>query len=120
MQQPSLARNRRAGTSLCDVLVALVLLAATAGWTLSATAAAERAVGLARLQHAAHLRAERALAELDALPCDSAATHRAVRERRWNLQLTRARRALLARETVTLTSSLGDTIRVAGTAWCDR
>ncbi len=109
----------RFGTSLCEVLLALVLLSATASWALAATAAAERALGTARAQRAALHRAERGLADLNALPCDSINIARVVREPRWQLGVSRDHDGLAYRDEITLHSVRGDSIRLARGGWCD-
>ncbi len=109
----------RFGSSLCEVLLALVLLSAIASWALLATSAAERGLGHARLHRAALHRAERALADLNALPCDSINVTRSVREPRWQLALSRDHDGLAYRDEVTLRSTRGDSVRLAFGGWCD-
>ncbi len=109
----------RFGTSLCEVLLALVLLSATASWALTATSAAERALGDARSRRAALHRAERAMADLNALPCDSIDVARFAREPRWRVALTREHDSLTYRDHVTLLSVRGDSMQLARGGWCD-
>jgi Tfp pilus assembly protein PilV len=109
----------RIGTSLSEVLLALVLLSATAAWGLQATAAAERAVGTARAHRAALHRAERALADLNALPCDSLAGTRTVTEPRWHVTAERRRTGTYASDDVRLSSTRNDTIALHRSQWCD-
>lgn len=109
----------RHGNSLCEVLLALVLLSATASWALLATSAAERALGNARAQRASLHRAERALADLDALPCDSINIARSIREPRWRIAVSRDHDGLAYHDEVTLRSMRGDSIRIARSGWCD-
>lgn len=110
--------HHRHGTSLCEVLLALLLLATTAGWALAATAAAERALGAARARRAALHRAERALADLGALPCDSVVAPGTTSERRWHIRTQRQHTSSVARDEVTLHSAVGDTIRLRQSSWC--
>lgn len=109
----------RDGHSLCEVLLALVLLSATASWALSAVSAAERALGTSRAQRAALHRAERALADLDALPCDSINIVRTLREPRWQLFSQRDHEGLAYSDDVVLRSTRGDSIRLHSGGWCD-
>ena len=109
----------RAGTSLCEVLLALALLSATAAWGLRAAAQAERAMGDMRRHQAALHRAERVLADLDALPCDSLSIVRATVEPRWRISAARDHRGDAYSDDVELTSRLGDTVRLHRGGWCD-
>ena len=109
----------RLGTSLCEVLLALVLLSATASWALRATAATERAVGNARYHQAARHRAERALEDLNAMPCDSINVVRSVREPRWQLDLSRDHDGLTYRDEIFLRSIRLDSMRLMLGGWCD-
>jgi hypothetical protein len=111
-------RTRR-GTSLCEVLVALVLLSATAAWGLQAATAAEAALGAARVRQTQLHRAEWALAELDALPCDSINISRTIVESRWRLSVERDHDALSYRDDVILQSQRGDTVRLHRGGWCN-
>jgi Tfp pilus assembly protein PilV len=111
--------TKRFGTSLCEVLLALVLVSATASWALRATAATERALGNARHHQAARHRAERALADLNAMPCDSINVVRSVREPRWQLTLSRDHDGLTYRDEVFLHSARRDSMRLALGGWCD-
>ncbi len=114
------ANTARAGNSLCEVLLALVLLSATAAWGIGATAAAERALGNAAFERAAQHRAERALADLDALPCDTSAIARSVREPRWLIALNTLRTGHGSRASVSLSSSArADSVQLSRTRWCD-
>ena len=110
---------RRPGTSLCEILLALVLLSATAAWGLQAAAAAERAVGSSRAHRASLHRAERALADLDALPCDSINITRTIRERRWQLTAQRDHDGLAHSDDVELHDLRGDTVRLHRAGWCE-
>ena len=109
----------RPGTSLCEVLLALVLMSATAGWAFAATAAATRASAAANQHRGALHRAELALADLHALPCDSINIVRSVHEPRWSLSLTRDHQGLSHRDDVLLRTPTGDSVRVQRTGWCD-
>lgn len=109
----------RHGTSLCEVLLALVLLSATASWALSATASAERALGYARAHRSALHRAERALADLNALPCDSINVARTASEPRWQVVATRDNDGRSYSDDVILHSVRGDSIRLHRGGWCD-
>ncbi len=111
--------HHRRGTSLCEVLLALVLLSASAAWGLQAAAAAERAVGAARARRAALHRAERALADLDALPCDSINIVRASSEPRWHLTARRDHDGLAYSDDVALRDARGDTVRLRRAGWCE-
>ena len=111
--------QRRPGTSLCEILLALVLLAATAAWGLRAAAAAERALGQTRIQRAALHRAERALADLDALPCDSITVTRNATEARWHIEARRDHVGLAFSTDVALRDRRGDTVRVHRGGWCE-
>jgi Tfp pilus assembly protein PilV len=111
--------RHRTGTSLCETLLALVLLSATAVWGLQAATAAQRAVGDARARQAALHRAQRALADLDAIPCDSTATPRTLTEPRWRLTIERTRDGHAAHDDVTLRAVRGDTLHLRHSAWCD-
>ncbi len=107
------------GTSLCEVLVALVLLSATAAWALQATAAAEVALGKSRARHAELQRAERALADLDALPCDSINISRTITEPRWRIAIDRDHHGLSYDDAVVLRTARGDSVRVHRGGWCN-
>jgi Tfp pilus assembly protein PilV len=111
--------QHRRGTSLCEVLLALVLLSATAAWGLQAAAAAERAVGSALAHRAALHRAERALADLDALPCDSVTVARTTGERRWQLTARRNQDGPAQSDDIELHDLRGDTVRVHRARWCE-
>ena len=111
--------QRRPGTSLCEILLALVLLAATAAWGLRAAAAAERALGQTKARRVALHRAERALADLDALPCDSVSVTRNTTEPRWHIEARRDRTGLAYSNDVALSDRRGDTVRVHRGGWCD-
>lgn len=111
--------HSRNGSTLCEVIVALVLLSATAGWGLAATAAAERALGSASAHRAALHRAERTLADLDALACDSSAVSRSIVEPRWRLDANRLADGAARAAHVTLQSTRHDTVQVHAAAWCD-
>lgn len=109
----------RHGSSLCEVLLALALLSATAAWGLAAATAAERAVGRTNAHRAALHRAERALADLDALPCDSANITRNTSEPRWRVLARRTTTTATGyRDDILLHTTLGDSIRVQSAGWC--
>jgi hypothetical protein len=109
----------RAGHSLCEVLLALVLLSATASWALSAVSAAERAMGSAGARRAALHRAERALADLDALPCDSINIVRSITEPKWRIFVQRDHDGLSYADDVVLRTVRGDSVRLHRGGWCD-
>ena len=109
---------QRCGTSLPEVLVALVVLATTAAWSLMAVAGAQRAVGASELHRSALHRAELALAGLEGLPCDSVAAPSPVREARWLVVFSRARTGDVIRSEAEVRALAGDTVRVARAAWC--
>jgi hypothetical protein len=112
--------HNRVGTSLCEVLLALVLLAATAGWGLQAAAAAERTLGRTERHRAQLHRAERAMADLDALPCDSINLARAIVEPRWRIAATRDHDGLAYSDDVVLRSvGLRDSVQLHRGGWCD-
>jgi len=112
-------QHTRVGSSLCEILVALVLLSTTAAWALQATATAERTLGrTANTRRALH-RAERALADLDALPCDSTSFSRTTIEPRWQLAARRAPAAHLRHDAVRLRFTNGDSIVLHHDGWCD-
>jgi len=109
----------RRGTSLCEVLMALVLLAATASWALQAAAVAERAIGNAERHRQLLHRAEHALAELHGLPCDSLSVVRTVREPRWVLLSARDHDGLAYSDDVSIRATDGDSVRLHRGGWCD-
>lgn len=111
---------RRSGTSLCEVLLALVLIAISASWALQAAAATEQALGVSRQHADAMQRAELALADLQAMPCDSTATTRSFAEPRWRVQAIRTSHASHRINTVTLHARRGDTLSVTRQLWCSR
>ena len=114
------AHTARTGNSLCEVLLALVLLAATAAWAIGATTAAERALGNAAFQRSAQHRAARALADLDALSCDTSAIARNVSEPRWLISLSTLRTGHTSRASVSLSSTArADSVQLGRTRWCD-
>lgn len=109
----------RVGSSLCEILVALVLLSTTAAWALQATATAERTLGrTANTRRALH-RAARSLADLDALPCDSASVSRTTIEPRWQIDARRTAAANIRHDDVRLRSARGDTLVLHHDGWCD-
>ena len=110
----------RSGTSLCEVLFALVLIALSASWALQAAGAAERAVGVAHGRTAAEYRAEHALRALHAFPCDSAPVASVITEPRWRLTLARTSQGDQRLDRVVLQSRRGDTITIARHRWCSR
>lgn len=112
-------QHERVGTSLCEVLLALALLSATAAWGLQAAAAAERTLGDAHRQRSALHRAERALADVDALPCDSINLVRTIVEPRWRLSVARDHDGQAYSDDVVLRASAGDSVRLHRGGWCD-
>jgi len=108
----------RHGTSLPETLLALVLLAALAAWALTAAMSAERHAGRASLRRAALHRAERALADLAALPCDTTHVSTAVIEPRWHLASSRAHAGASFHDMVRLESVRGDTVALHRSFWC--
>ncbi|MBC7844454.1 MAG: hypothetical protein H7099_19250 [Gemmatimonadaceae bacterium] len=112
-------QHQRVGTSLCEVLLALALLSATAAWGLQAAAAAERALGDAQRGRSALHRAERALADVDALPCDSINLARSIVEPRWRLSVARDHDGQAYSDDVVLRAPGGDSVRLHRGGWCD-
>ena len=112
-------QHDRIGTSLCEVLLALTLLSATAAWGLQAAAAAERTLGDTQRQRAGLHRAERALADLDALPCDSITVSRTIAEPRWRLRVVRDHAGQTYSDDVVLRATVGDSVRLHRGGWCD-
>jgi hypothetical protein len=111
--------TNRPGTSLCEVMFALVLLATTAAWGLQAAAQAERAFGDLRRRQAALHRAERAIADFNALPCDSLSISRTIVEPRWRIEATRDHNGLAYSDDIQLTTNSADTVRLHQGGWCD-
>lgn len=111
--------QHRVGTSLCEVLLALVLLSATAAWGLQAAAAAERTLGDSQRKRMALHRAERALADLDALPCDSINIWRVIVEPRWRISVQRDHDGPVYSDDIVLRQSTGDSVRVHRGGWCN-
>lgn len=109
----------RSGTSLCEILFALVLLSTTAAWALQATVTAERTLGRTAVTRRALHRAERSLADLDALPCDSTSVTRSVVEPRWQLAVTRVVAANTYHDDVRLRLTRGDSLVLHHDVWCD-
>lgn len=112
-------QHERVGTSLCEVLLALVLLSATAAWGLQAAAAAERTLGDTQRQRAGLHRAERALADVDALPCDSISVARTIVEPRWRISVARDHDGHAYSDDVVLSARVGDSVRLHRGGWCD-
>ena len=112
-------RDTRLGTSLCEVLLALTLLSATAAWGLQAAAAAEKSLGKSHNRREALHRAERALDDLNALPCDSINITRTINEPRWRITATRDHDGLSYADDITLRTTLGDTVQLHRGGWCD-
>jgi type II secretory pathway component PulJ len=110
--------RHRHGTTLLELLLALVLITAAAGWALQAAGAAERSVGAERLRLDALHRAEVMLSELHALPCDSTSVARASTEPRWHLTGSRRSAGPVASSTVQLHTRRGDTVTTQRLAWC--
>lgn len=102
----------RRGTSLPETLLALVLLAALAAWALTAAQSAERQAGRATLRRDALHRAQLALADLAALPCDSTHVTTPGVEPRWHLAASREHAGASFRDVVRLESVRGDSIAV--------
>ncbi len=111
--------HNRVGTSLCEVLLALVLLSATAAWGLRAAAAAERVLGDTHRQRTQLHRAERALADLDALPCDSINIARTIVEPRWRIAVARDHDGLAYSDDIVLRATTGDSVQLHRSGWCD-
>jgi hypothetical protein len=111
--------ERTRGTSLCEVLLALTLLSATAAWGLQAAAAAEKSLGKARHHREALHRAERALDDLNALPCDSINIIRTINEPRWRISATRDHDGLAYADDIALHTTLGDSVQLHRGGWCD-
>ena len=111
---------RRIGTSLCEVLLSLVLITLLAGWALQASAATERALGVSRARLDATQRATFALAELHALPCDSASAARLITEPRWQLRAQRSGASAARSDEVVLHGRRGDTVTAGRHRWCSR
>lgn len=107
------------GTTLAEVLVALVLVSIGGAWTLHATAAAQRSLGHSFRTIAALNRASLALAQLHSLPCDSVTVARTTAEPRWIISARRTRTSHTYDDAVELRTRLGDTIRAARQGWCD-
>jgi hypothetical protein len=107
------------GTSLCEVLLALTLLSATAAWGLAAAAAAERAAGIAQRRILALHRADDALGSVAGLPCDSAVVAQSAADARWTVDAARVTAAHVQHQRATVRSRAGDTLTVSATAWCD-
>ena len=111
-------RVHRAGSSLCEVLVALTIASAVAGVALSVTAASERIVGQVRLDRAALHRASLALAAVHAAPCDSMIPARTVVEPRWRVTTTRDVQGFATRDRVWVRTARGDTLNRRASGWC--
>lgn len=112
------SRLARHGTSLVEVLFALVVLSATAAWALQAATVAERAAGRAHAGRAALHRAELALAALQSLPCDSINLARTEHEPRWRVISTRDHDGPAYSDDVLLVTRRADSIRVHRGGWC--
>lgn len=113
-------QHRRSGTSLCEVVCALVVIAMASALALQAATAAQRAIGDTHGRTAAAHRAALELAALGSLPCDSASVTRRITEPRWQLDAVRSSRGPQRADDVVLRSHRGDTIRVARHHWCSR
>ena len=111
-------RHPRSGTSLGEVLFALVIIAMSASLALQAAMAAARALGTAHGRTDAAQRATLALATLHSLPCDSTAVARLIAEPRWQLTAVRRSRGQHRADEVVLQSRRGDTITMARHQWC--
>ncbi|MCC7053332.1 MAG: prepilin-type N-terminal cleavage/methylation domain-containing protein [Gemmatimonadaceae bacterium] len=112
------AGMRRAGMSLAEVLVALVVLAATAAWSLTAAAGALRAITLRDAHRLAVQRAELGLATLEALDCDSIAVPPLPRERRWVVRQARRRHGAAVHDAVSVLPVAADSVTLHRDAWC--
>jgi hypothetical protein len=112
-------QHSRNGTSLCEVLLALCLLSATSAWGLQAATAAQHVLGRTQARRASLHRAQRELADLEALSCDSSSVNRVTTEARWRIVASRTRDGLAYTDYVTLRSTLGETTRVQRVGWCD-
>ena len=110
----------RHGTSLCEVLLALVIVSVAAGWSLQATAATERALGVSRGHLDAQQRATFALAELHSLPCDTAVAARTLTEPRWQLIARRTGSPAVRSDAVVLHARRGDTVTTGRHRWCSQ
>jgi len=110
----------RNGTSLCEVLLALVIVSVAAGWSLQATAATERALGVSRGHLDAQQRATFALAELHSLPCDTAVAARTLTEPRWQLIARRTGSPAVRSDAVVLHARRGDTVTTGRHRWCSQ
>jgi hypothetical protein len=110
--------GRRPGNSLCEVLVALTLVASASAWALQAAVISQRGLGRSQRQRASLHRAERVLSELNALPCDSISIARTLTEPRWQLAIERDQDGPAYNDLVILRTSVGDTVRVSRSGWC--
>ncbi len=108
----------RPGITLIETLVALVLVAMVASWSLGAAAAAERALGLSLLRRAALHRAARALADVEAAPCDSLAGATTKDESRWRVAAKRVTAGNVQSHVVLLKTVRGDSIALGRSRWC--
>lgn len=110
--------RRRHGTTLCEVLCALVLLAGVAAWALHATAVAHRAIGDAVSGRRTLHRAAWVLADLDARPCDGVDISRTLIEARWHITAARRHAGSRYRDHVVLRSIRGDSVSLHHDGWC--
>lgn len=113
-------RHPRSGTSLCEVLFALVIIAMSSSLALHAATAAERALGTAHGRTDAAQRAALELSALHSLPCDSASVTRLITEPRWQLTAARRSHGQQRADEVVLHSRRGDTITMARHHWCSQ
>jgi Tfp pilus assembly protein PilV len=113
-----ITRARRAGSSLCEVLVALTLVSAVAAAALTVTAASERIVGQARQRRAALHRVSLALATMRGVRCDSAIAPRTVVEPRWQVTSWRDAQGSSRRDRATIRTARGDTLTRVLSRWC--
>lgn len=111
--------HARHGTTLCEIIIALTLLSTTTLWALGATSAAARLVRTAHARQAALERAELALADLAALPCDSVAVNRTTTEPRWRITMQRDHDGRLYRDAIALRTTTGDTVHLFRGGWCE-
>lgn len=114
------SRNALPGLTLVEVVVALVVLAGTAAWSLLAVAASLRAHGASELHRDALQRAELALATFDDVPCDSTVVPLATSEPRWLIAAARQRSGNTVRTVATVTpaSPGSDSVRLQRVEWC--
>jgi Tfp pilus assembly protein PilV len=111
--------HHRQGTSLCEMLVALTLLSATAAWGLAAAAAAERSVAAAQRRTLALHRAEAALSGVASLSCDSSTVTTYTVEPRWDIAAQRSTVGHVRQSVARVVTRTADSLTVSHSAWCD-